>query len=198
MGGTFDPVHNGHLMIAECAYQQYSLDEIWFLPNGNPPHKSNPDIVRGTKERIEMLKLAIAPFPYFKLNLYESNRTEKSYSYQTLEYFRQTYLEHEFYFILGADSLQKMETWVNPERIIRSVTILAACRDEVDSPKAIYQRIHYLNEKYQGDIRFLKTPIMDVSSHGIRESIRNGQLEHLELPEDVLTYILGKKLYTKE
>lgn len=197
MGGTFDPIHNGHLMIAEYAYRQYGLDEIWFLPNGNPPHKDNPDITRA-KERVEMIKLAIRPFPYFRLNTYESDRKEKSYSYQTLEYFRKNYPEHEFSFIIGADSLLKIETWVHPEKIIRCMTILAACRDDMDSPREMYQQIHYLNEKYQGDIRFLQTPLLAVSSYEIREKIRKGQLEQLELPESVFTYILEKELYTKE
>ena len=112
MGGTFDPIHNGHLMIAEYAYRQFSLDEVWFLPNGNPPHKDNPDIAKETKARVEMTALAIEDIPYFKLNTYESERTEKSYSYQTIRHFKEKYPEHEFYFIIGADSLLKIEDYL--------------------------------------------------------------------------------------
>lgn len=198
MGGTFDPIHNGHLMIAEYAYRQFSLDEVWFLPNGNPPHKDNPDIAKETKARVEMTALAIEDIPYFKLNTYESERTEKSYSYQTIRHFKEKYPEHEFYFIIGADSLLKIETWVRPDLIIQSVIILAAYRDDMDTPEEMYQQIDYLNEKYDGDIRLLRTPLLDVSSHEIREEILKGHSKSFLLPDKVLGYIREKHLYTRE
>lgn len=198
MGGTFDPVHNGHLMIAEYAYRQFSLDEVWFLPNGNPPHKDNPDIAKETQARVEMTALAIEDISYFKLNTYESERTEKSYSYQTIQHFQEQYPEHEFYFIIGADSLLKIETWARPDMIIQNVIILAAYRDDMDTPEEMYQQIDYLNQKYSGDIRLLKTPLLDVSSHEIREEILMGHTKSLLLPEKVLNYIREKHLYSKE
>ena len=198
MGGTFDPIHNGHLMIAEYAYRQYKLDEVWFLPNGNPPHKDNPDIAKATRERVKMTALAIEDIPYFKLNMYESERTEKSYSYQTILRFKMEYPEHEFYFIIGADSLLKIETWVRPDLIIRNVIILVAYRHDMDTPEEMYQQINYLNEKYSGDIRLLKTPLLDVSSHEIREEILKGHSKSLLLPDKVLGYIREKHLYTRE
>jgi len=198
MGGTFDPIHNGHLMIAEYAYRQFALDEVWFLPNGNPPHKDNPDIAKETKARVEMTALAIADIPYFKLNTYESERTEKSYSYQTIQHLKESCPEHEFYFIIGADSLMQIETWVRPEEIIRNVIILAAYRDDMDTPEEMYQQIDYLNRKYGGDIRLLKTPLLDVSSHEIREAIQKGKIESLLIPNKVLTYIKDKHLYSRE
>lgn len=198
MGGTFDPIHKGHLMIAEYAYRQFALDEVWFLPNGNPPHKDNPDIAKETKARVEMTALAIADTPYFKLNTYESERTEKSYSYQTIQHFKESCPEHEFYFIIGADSLLKIETWVHPEEIIRNVIILAAYRDDMDTPEEMYQQIDDLNRKYGGDIRLLKTPLLDVSSHEIREEIRSGRTGALLLPDKVFDYIRDKHLYGRE
>lgn len=197
MGGTFNPIHNGHLMIAEYAYRQYSLDEVWFLPNGNPPHKDNPDIAKETIARVEMTSLAIENIPYFKLNTYESERTEKSYSYQTIQYFKEQYPEHEFYFIIGADSLINIENWKYPEKIISNVTILAAYRDDMDTPEEMYERIDYLNEKYRGDIRLLKTPLLKISSHEIRQAIQEKK-QVSDIPAKVWEYILDKQLYSKE
>lgn len=198
MGGTFDPIHKGHLMIAEYAYRQFELDEVWFLPNGNPPHKDNPDIAKETKARVEMTALAIEDIPYFKLNTFESERTEKSYSYQTIQHFKEEYPEHEFYFIIGADSLLKIETWVRPDLVIQNIIILAAYRDDMDTPEEMYQQIDYLNQKYGGDIRLLKTPLLDVASHEIREEILKGHTAALLVPEKVLNYIKEKHLYSKE
>ena len=97
MGGTFDPIHNGHLMLGEYAYQQFHLDEVWYMPNGNPPHKSNPEIRKDLQDRAEMTRLAIEEIPYFRLCTYEMDRKETSYSYQTMEYFKETYPQDEFY-----------------------------------------------------------------------------------------------------
>ena len=74
MGGTFDPIHNGHLMLGEYAYQQFHLDEVWYMPNGNPPHKSNPEIRKDLQDRAEMTRLAIEEIPYFRLCTYEMDR----------------------------------------------------------------------------------------------------------------------------
>ena len=85
MGGTFDPIHNGHLMLGEYAYRKFDLDEVWFMPNGNPPHKQDVSIRRMTNHRVRMTELAIEDIPYFKLCTYETDRTEKSYTYETME-----------------------------------------------------------------------------------------------------------------
>ena len=116
MGGTFDPVHNGHLMLAETAYRQFDLDQVWFLPNGNPPHKKEENIGTDARHRSRMVALAIQGRDYCRLEEYEVRRREVSCSYQTLEHFRKQYPEDEFYFIIGADSLFAIETWVHPER----------------------------------------------------------------------------------
>lgn len=105
MGGTFDPVHNGHLMLGHAAYEAFSLDQIWFMPNGNPPHKKSETIKSTAEDRMKMTSLAIAPFPEFVLQPYEALRAEVSCSYQTMEHFSKIYPDDEFYFIIGADSL---------------------------------------------------------------------------------------------
>ena len=124
MGGTFDPIHNGHLMLGEYAYQQFHLDEVWYMPNGNPPHKSNPEIRKDLQDRAEMTRLAIEEIPYFRLCTYEMDRKETSYSYQTMEYFKETYPQDEFYFIIGADSLG----YLGIDRLSEMVEGLPICK----------------------------------------------------------------------
>lgn len=195
MGGTFDPIHNGHLMLGEYAYQRFDLDEVWFMPNGHPPHKDSPDIVKDTQDRVRMTALAIEDVPYFRLCTYEADRKEKSYSYQTIERLKKEFPEHRFYFILGADSLFTIEEWRHADRLIKSVAILAAYRDDIDTSEEMNRQISYLNEKYGGDIRLLRTPLLPVSSHEIREQIENGIWEELPIPEKVTAYIQEHQLY---
>lgn len=198
MGGTFDPIHNGHLMLGEYAYRHFGLDEVWFMPNGNPPHKNNPAIQKDTADRVHMTGLAIEGVPYFRLCTYETERREKSYSCQTMTHFRMKYPEYEFYFIIGADSLFSIESWYDVEGLIRLVTILAAYRDDVDTPEEMNRQIRYLNQKYKGDIRLLRTPLLNISSHEIREQIAEGCFQNLPVPKKVAAYIQEQHLYQGE
>ena len=141
MGGTFDPIHNGHLMLGEAALKQFYLDEVWFMPNGNPPHKESSSIGEPVEARCEMTELAIEGEPRFRLELYEARQKKVSYSYETLEHFQHIRREDEFYFIIGADSLFMIESWVHPERIFPTCTLLAACRDEVSAPEQMKGQI---------------------------------------------------------
>lgn len=191
MGGTFNPIHNGHLMLADCAYENFALDQIWFLPNGNPPHKKNEMAV---DERLEMVRLAINGNDRFSLNSYEAERAEKSYSYETLETFHELYPECEFYFIIGADSLFSIESWKEPARVMKACTLLAACRDDKDQTD-MKRQIAYLESKYEADIRFLKAPHMDISSSEIREMSRLQKDISAYVPEKVAAYINNHCLY---
>lgn len=194
MGGTFDPIHNGHLMLGEHAYKQFSLDQIWFMPNGNPPHKSSETIESQTKNRVEMVRRAISGTEYFSLQLYEVENKAVNYSYKTMEYFKKVYPQHEFYFIIGADSLFSIETWVHPELLLQDCIVLAAFRDDKGTKEMLAQ-IQYLNKKYGADIRLLNTPNVDISSSGIREKMKEGQSIKEDVPEDVFDYIEEKQLY---
>lgn len=194
MGGTFDPIHKGHLMLGEYAYQQYSLDKVWFMPNGNPPHKSSETIESKSKNRVEMVRRAIAGKEYFALQLYEVENKEINYSYKTMEHFKDVYPEDEFYFIIGADSLFSLEKWVYPDRLLKTCTILAAYRDEKGTDEMMSQ-IQYLNEKYDADIRLLNTPNVDISSSKIREKIKEGICIQELVPEAVFEYIEEKQLF---
>lgn len=196
MGGTFDPVHNGHLMLADTAYRQFDLDQVWFLPNGNPPHKKEENIGTDARHRSRMVALAIQGRDYCRLEEYEVRRREVSCSYQTLEHFRKQYPEDEFYFIIGADSLFAIETWVHPERIFPACVILAACRDDHDSLEEMKAQIGHLKKVYpKARIRLLRSPLIPVSSSEIRRKIRAGLSIAEEVPEEVEAYIKEEELY---
>lgn len=194
MGGTFDPIHNGHLMLGEYAYQEFQLDEVWFMPNGNPPHKSNDTIESQTKNRVEMVRRAIAGKEYFSLQLYETKNKEVNYSYKTMEHFKKAYPEYTFYFIIGADSLFSIEKWVHPEILLRDCIVLAAYRDDTGTDEMLSQ-IQYLNDKYGADIRLLNTPNVDISSSDIRERIKDGLSIRKMVPEAVFDYIEENQLF---
>lgn len=195
MGGTFDPIHNGHLMLGEYAYKEYHLDKVWFMPNGNPPHKQDAGIRTDARDRAEMVRLAIAGNEAFRLEEYEVNRKEISYSYQTMEHFKGKYPEDHFYFIIGADSLFSIEKWVHPERIFPTCTILAAYRDDVNRREPMRAKIEELNRRYQADIRLLVTPLMHVASSELREKLQDGESIKKDVPEVVRKYIISHKLY---
>lgn len=196
MGGTFDPVHNGHLMLADTAYRQFDLDQVWFLPNGNPPHKKEENIGTDARHRSRMVALAIQGRDYCRLEEYEVRRREVSCSYQTLEHFRKQYPEDEFYFIIGADSLFAIETWVHPERIFPACVILAACRDDHDTLEEMKVQIEHLKKVYpKARIQLLRSPLIPVSSSEIRRKIQAGLSIAEEVPEEVEAYIKEEELY---
>lgn len=195
MGGTFDPIHNGHLMLGDYACKEYFLDEVWFMPNGNPPHKDNASIELSAKERSRMVSLAIQDDPRFRLEDYEVNRSRISCSYETMEHLTALYPEDSFYFIIGADSLFAIETWRSPERLFKVCTILAAFRGDKNSRSIMHGKIRRLKHKYSADIRLLYTPVMDVSSHELREQLREGRDVRDLLPPAVDAYIREHHLY---
>ena len=198
MGGTFDPVHNGHLAIAEAAYEQFGLDRVWFLPNGNPPHKALADIGSSIEDRLKMVQLAIAGRTGFKLEPYEARRKSVSCSYETMEHFSKIYPEHDFYFIIGADSLFTVDKWVHPERLFPTCTILAAFRDEMDTREKMDRQMHYLKEKYHAKSALLLSPIVQISSSEIRERIGDGKSINGFVPDNVEEYIKKECLYESQ
>lgn len=197
MGGTFDPIHIGHLLLGEFAYEDFGLDEIWFLPNGNPPHKETADTGTSLEHRIEMIRKAIEGVPHFRLNLHEANTEEHSYTYQTMQEFNQMFPEHEFYFILGADSLFSIEQWKYFREIFPTCTILAAMRDDKDA-REMQRQILYLTEKYGARIRLLQAPLLEISSTVIRDRASRDLGVRYMVPDSVAEYIRTNHLYKKK
>lgn len=196
MGGTFDPIHIGHLLLGEFAYEDFGLDEIWFLPNGNPPHKDTSDAEGDLKHRVEMVRLAIGNVPYFRLNLHEADVNRHSYTYRTMQEFNTQYPDNEFYFILGADSLFSIEQWKFFREIFPACTILAAMRDDKDADDMKAQ-IRYLSEKYGARIELLQAPLVEISSTTIRERAAQDLSVRYMVPDAVAEYIADHRLYRK-
>lgn len=194
MGGTFDPIHNGHLMLGRFARDLFELDEVWFMPNGTPPHKTSTSIESQTNHRVEMVKRAIEAEQNFVLQLYEVDNKETNYSYLTMEHFKEMYPEHKFYFIIGADSLFNIEKWKCPDRLLQTCVMLAAYRDGKNKTE-MDKQIAYLNHKYGADIRLLNTPNVDIASSDIRQKLKLGLAVKEEIPERVLAYIKEQNLY---
>jgi nicotinate-nucleotide adenylyltransferase len=196
MGGTFDPIHIGHLLLGEFAFEQFNLDEIWFLPNGNPPHKDTEEMDTSLQHRVEMVKSAIHGSPHFKLSLHEAREGVHSYTYQTMLEFHKLYPGSHFYFILGADSLFSIEKWRYFKEIFPVCTILAAMRDDKDV-KDMKKQITHLKNTYGADIELLMAPLLEISSTTIRERATQGLTVHYMVPDAVADYIKKHHLYTQ-
>ena len=194
MGGTFDPIHNAHLMLGRQALKEYHLDEIWFMPSHNPPHKTDHRVT-GTKDRCEMVKLAIAGEPRFRFSDFEISRAGNTYTAQTLKLLKEAYPKHTFFFIVGADSLYHIESWYDPEEVMRQVTILAAGRECEDASCTLEEQAAYLIKKYGAAIFLLHSDTMEVSSQELREREMNGGRIHNLVPENVERYIEEHGLY---
>lgn len=197
MGGTFDPIHVGHLILAESAFHQFGLDEVMFLPSGNPPHKRNRAGRAALEERIEMVHLAIEDNPHFSLSLAEAHELGYTYTRETLERFHREHPETEYYFIMGADSLFTFETWKDPEEIARLAVLVAAVRNRVHDT-SMQMQIAHLKSIMQADIRVLDTPNMDISSRMLREWIHEGRSVKYYIPEPVVAYIKNHGLYQQK
>lgn len=197
MGGTFDPIHVGHLILGESAYGQFGLDEVLFMPSGNPPHKQNRHGRASLAERIEMVRLAIAGNPHFSLSLAEAYEDGYTYTSRTLERLKAQNPGTDYYFIMGADSLFSFENWKDPGKIARLAVIVAAARYHVDDA-SLDEAAARLQRLFGADIRKLSAPNMDISSNMLRGWIREGRSVRYYLPESVIAYIREKKLYTQE
>lgn len=205
MGGTFNPIHFGHLTIAKAAYEQFHLDEVWFMPNHVPAYKSAQALVSGEK-RLTMTKLGIQKYPYFKVSDFELQREGKTYTYETMELLKQQYLEDDFFFIMGADSLYYFDKWVHPERIVKNATILVAARND-RTQEEVQERIEEMNIMF-GGIYFHLIKCLEVpcSSSEIRKKIgllgKEGKLsidliekKDFMLPKEVFAFIIEQHLY---
>lgn len=218
MGGTFNPIHNGHLAIAEKAREQFALEKVLFMPSGVPYMKDQREVLP-IQVRCEMTALAIKDTPGFELSEIEASdaaQAKNTYTCDTLRKLRRADPEAAYYFILGADSLYAMESWKSPELIFRNCTVLAAVRTEetpsskqecpenraygrMESAETTVERLRrqaqHLVEKYHASVELLEFAGIDISSTHIREKIRKGESLHGLLPEAVETYIVAKHLY---
>lgn len=196
MGGTFDPIHYGHLLIAQTAAETYELNEVLFVPSGTPWLKDSSKVLN-KKTRVTMTGIAIEDNPKFALSTIEIDREGNSYSYETLEELSLQNPDTEFYFIMGADSLLDIERWKNPDKLMAGCTLLVAVRNDCDM-EGLKKQTAYLNQKYNASICYLETPRLDISSTQIRQRAAEGKSIHYLLPEQIENYIIKNRIYEKE
>ncbi len=193
MGGTFNPIHYGHLFLAENAFEQLNLDKILFMPSKNPPHKEKPQQVLD-EQRVEMVKLAICNNPHFEISTFEMDRKGMTYTAHTLTLLKDENPDTDYYFILGADSLFMLQSWKDPQVIFNKCTIVAASRDHA-LEEDIQKHIDFLYEEYNARVLQVKMPTIQLSSGDIRKRISEGKSIRYYIPESVMEYIEQHGLY---
>jgi nicotinate-nucleotide adenylyltransferase len=193
MGGTFNPIHIGHLIMAENAYEQFELDEVIFMPSKNPPHKLNQVIISDS-HRLNMVKAAINDNPHFSISTLEIDREGITYTADTLRTLTEENPNTEYYFIIGADSFFQIETWKEPEVIFALSHIIAASRYQL-SVEAMQEQVMHLSKKFKGKIDLLSSPTIELSSKAIRTRMEEGKSVKYYVPAQVYRYILENRLY---
>ena len=197
MGGPFDPIHMGHLILGEQSFEQLHLDKVLFMPSGNPPHKRNRAGRASDGQRVDMVRLAIEDNPHFELSLAEMHETGYTYTYRTLEELKEQNPDTDYYFIIGADSLFTFDEWKEPARICRACTLIVAVRDHASSDE-LNQEIKRLSAEYEGHFTLLDTMNIDVSSHQIRSWVSEGKSLKYYVPDPVISYMKENGIYRKK
>ncbi len=192
-GGTFDPIHNGHLYLANEAIKLLNLDKLIFVPSGNPPHKAN-NVVSNAQIRYELVKEAISTHKGFEVSSYEVNKTEYSYTYKTLQYFNKLESETEWFFLIGSDCLFELHLWKNVDEILKLCNLVVFNRPGY-TEKEIYQKKIEIEKEYRKEIFLLNIKPLDISSSMVRALvIKNEDIEEL-VPKNVNIAIKKLHLY---
>lgn len=193
LGGTFDPIHNGHLVAAEAARERFSLEQIIFVPTGIPPHKEL-DMITDYWHRHVMVVLAVLGNPYFKVSRLEYERGGVTYTVDTMRQLREVYSDEgtDIYFITGVDTILDVFGWREPEELFSLCKFIAATRPGYDM--RIVKEI--FGKYYHNVVEFLEMPQMDISSSDIRRRVREGKSIKYLVPEVVEHYIRQQGLYS--
>lgn len=189
-GGTFDPPHAGHLKLAGKIFKKFSLDELIFIPAGNPPHKTEKKIT-DKHYRYEMVKLLVDGTEGFSVSDFDLKSEMPNYSYITIEHFKGKYPNDEVCFIVGADSYRDFPLWKNYPEILSLCTFIVAGRDGIDTA-GCYSK--YKRERKDHKALFLDDFSYKVSSTDLRENLKSGKLVR-DIPDEVLKYININNLY---
>jgi len=194
-GGSFDPVHYGHLLLAENAREQARLDRVFFVPAGLPPHKQGHPMA-SAEHRVAMLQLAIAGHEAFEVSRCEVDRSGVSYTVQTLRYFHTQYPEAELFLILGGDMLRDLPHWRAPAEVLGLAMPLAASRPGwEDWDWTPFRQIATAEQIEQIRSYRIRMPLVDLNSTEIRRRVAAGQTVRYQTPRSVEQYILTHGLY---
>ncbi len=199
MGGTFDPVHYGHLAIAEEVYFALGLDEMVFIPTGQPPHKLG-QAVTPAHDRLAMLELATAANPHFSISKVDIERPGPSYTVDTLRLLREQWGKAvDLYFVIGWDSLEELASWYNPQGILEQLDYLVAVHRPGHRERPGYRE--QLEARLPGTTQRLLTvpvPQLDISASDLRQRVATGRPIRYQTPDAVVQYIREHSLYREE
>lgn len=189
MGGTFDPIHVGHLMIAEAVWDEYNLEKILFIPSANPPHKDS--VMTSAKHRFNMTLLATCSNPHFEVSSIEMERTGPSYTIDTIRVLRKLYGDDaELYFIIGADCIEELPTWHQIDELLKMCNFVVTKRPNYTPDLTIIEQ-NYTDY----NMHILETPELEISSTNIRQRIKKGYSIQYITTEQVQQYIRKEELY---
>lgn len=192
-GGTFDPVHYGHLLVAETCREELSLDQVRFIPAAVPPHKLDEKITDG-HARADMLKLAVSGYPEFVVDRRELKRTGPSFTVDTLSELQAEFPKTKIFFLMGADSLRDLLTWRNPTRIAQLATLVACNRPGLPAIQHS-QIVEWVGEEIAPSVISLQIPGTDLSATDLRDRARSGRSLRFRTPRAVETYIQQNAIY---
>lgn len=194
MGGTFDPIHYGHLVTAEAVRYKFNLSRVIFVPSGNPPHKVARTITE-KKHRYLMTVLATVTNPNFEVSTIELNKEGYTYTVDTMKEFKNLYGENfEFYFITGADAILEILTWKDIDILLNICNFVAATRPGFNN-KDLDDKLEYIEDRYGRSIFKVEVPSLAISSTDIRRRVTEGEPIKYLLPEAVERYIQKNHLY---
>ncbi len=190
-GGSFNPVHKGHINLAVSIKEQLGLDKVIFIPSGEAPHKSSSEYANAA-DRLEMCQLAVSEYPFFEVSDFEINRQGKSYSIYTVKHFKELYPDDRLYLMVGSDMLLYFDKWYEYEEILKNVTLTAVSREGTD-----FEVLEQTAEKLRkyGEIIIVNNRAFPVSSTFLRKMIKNNEDTSCYLHEKVVKYIMLEKLY---
>lgn len=214
-GGTFNPIHWGHLRAADEVLKRYPLDRIYFIPSATPPHKA-PDVLAGAADRLEMIRLAIADYPLFRASDVEVSRPGPSFTIDTVHYYKSNFPEEtDLYLIMGFDTFLEIHTWKSYHdlfKLISFIVMARPCKEFIQSPqgwKILEEYLYYrISDRYRfsaerscydhpdnPSLYLMDIGLMDISSTQIRHAVKTGLTIDRQLPPVVNEYIKTKGLY---
>ncbi|HVW02637.1 MAG TPA: nicotinate-nucleotide adenylyltransferase [Planctomycetaceae bacterium] len=193
LGGTFDPVHYGHLLLAERCREECRLDQVWFVPAGVPPHKQAQQLTPGV-QRAEMLEFAVAGIPEFKVSRCEIQRSGPSYTVETLRELRHVRPGDELFFLVGADSLIELPTWREPREIAELASLIVVRRGSQPAPE-LESLVPHLGTEAVSRIQHVEMPAIGLASRDIRARVSAGRSIRFTTPRAVEQYIAEHGLY---
>ena len=186
-GGTFDPIHTGHLLLAEAARENFRLQRVIFVPAGQPPHKKTP--AASAVHRLALVRLAIRGNPAFAASDWEIRQSRIVYTYETLAHFTRQYPRDRWFFIIGSDSLRDIPRWRQGGRLLKQSRFLI-----VERPGAEWRTVPVALRRR---VRRVEAPAFPFASHEIRRKIRQGRSIRYQVPESVERYIRSHRLYRR-